>query len=251
MLKVEKLNFSYDNNSKVSDLNFAIKQGQFTSIIGPNGSGKTTTLNLLLGNLKKESGKILLMDKDIEEFSIEERSKFIGVISQGTSIKFPFTCLEIVMMGRNPFKNRIRGYSNEDYEIAIEAMEATDTLRFSEKLVTQISGGEFQRVMLARAMAQKPKLLFLDEAFSAMDIAYKIKSLNILKGFVEKEGLTIVSVMHDLNLAYTFSDNVIVLKDGKIGGVGNPKTLMTQEFINDIFNVNVYHVKNKGLIVVP
>jgi iron complex transport system ATP-binding protein len=155
------------------------------------------------------------------------------------------------MMGRHPFTKRMQQSSKADIKIVYDAMSATDTLKFAETLATEVSGGEFQRVMFARALAQKPQVLFLDEAFSGMDMSHRIRSLKMIKNLVQEERLTAIAIMHDLNLAYSFSDEVIVLKDGRIQGHDTPKRLMTAAFINAVFDVNVHHVEDKGLIVIP
>jgi iron complex transport system ATP-binding protein len=233
------------------DLNFWIEQGKFFSIIGPNGSGKTTLLNVMTGSLKKNTGEVLFLGETIDAYPIERLARFFAIINQRVTIQFPFTCLEIVMMGRHPFTKRMQQLTKADMEIVYDAMSATDTLKFAETLVTEVSGGEFQRVMFARALAQKPQVLFLDEAFSGMDMSHRLNSLKMIKHLVQEERLTAIAIMHDLNLAYSFSDEVIVLKGGRIQGHDIPKRLMTAPFINAVFDVNVHHVEDKGLIVIP
>lgn len=251
MFDVRDLWFRYGVKNVLKNVNFSLESGKFFAIIGPNGSGKTTLLNLLTGSLKRKKGDIVFLGKSIETYPIEELARFFAIINQGVSIKFPFTCLEIVMMGRHPFTNRLRQLSEEDMDIVYEAMSLTDTVKFSETLITEVSGGEFQRVMFARALAQKPQVLFLDEAFSGMDISHKIRSLKLIKNLVEKDQLTVIAIMHDLNLAYSFSDNVIVLKEGEIQGNDAPKKLMTPAFINTVFDIHVHQIEDKGLIVIP
>jgi iron complex transport system ATP-binding protein len=134
-------------------------------------------------------------------------------------------------------------------DIVYEAMEMTHTLQFADCLVTQISGGEFQRVLFARALTQTPKVLFLDEAFSAMDVSYRIQSLKQIQELVKMKKLTVVSIIHDLNLAYTFSDQVCVLKEGTIFAMGKPDEVMTETLIYDVFNIDVCKVKDQGFLV--
>ncbi|SHH40298.1 ABC transporter ATP-binding protein [Tepidibacter thalassicus] len=249
MLKVQNVSFSYKDKVVLDDISFSMGKGKFLSIIGPNGSGKTTLLNLLTGYLEKKTGSIKFLGKEIKNYSVEELSRNFAIINQNTNIRFPFTCLEIVMMGRNPFRERMKKLSENDMEIVYKSMEITDTLKFSDSLITQISGGEFQRVMLARALSQKPSILFLDEAFSAMDISQRIKSLKLIKGLVIKEGLTVVSIIHDLNLAYMFSDEVCVLKEGKMVAFGKCSDIMTADFINEVFDINVDRIDNRGFLI--
>lgn len=251
MFEVKNLWFHYGSKNVLQDVNFSLGSGKFFSIIGPNGSGKTTLINLLTGYLKTDTGKISVFKRPIETYPLEQLARFFAIIHQGVSIKFPFTCLEIVMMGRHPFTRRMNALTESDMAIAYEAMSLTDTLEFSDRLVTEISGGEFQRVMFARAVAQKPQVLFLDEAFSEMDISHRIRSLKLIKGLVQQEQLTVIAIMHDLNLAYTFSDDVIALKEGRIQGNNSPQKLMTAAFLKAVFDIHVHHVEDKGFIVIP
>ncbi len=251
MFDVTNLCFSYGSKQVLDQISLSLDQGKFFSIIGPNGAGKTTLLNVLTGYAEKNTGGVCFLDKPIKQYAIEHLARHFAIINQRVSVKFPFTCLEIVMMGRHPFTRRMQRLSKADMNIVYEAMSLTDTLKFAETLITEVSGGEFQRVMFARALAQKPKVLFLDEAFSGMDMSHRIRSLKLIKRLVEEERLTTVAIMHDLNLAYVFSDQVIVLKKGSIQGYGEPKKLLTKSFMKKVFDVNVLHVEGKGLIVIP
>jgi len=249
MFKIENINFSYGSKKILHDISFTIKEGIFLSIIGPNGSGKTTLINLLNGMNVDYLGSIKYLNRNLLDLDVKERSKNFSIISQRSRVDFPFTCMEIVMMGRNPYKNRLNTLSKEDLEIVIDVMKETNTLKFANSLVTEISGGELQRIILARALAQKPRVLFLDEAFSAMDISYKINAIKLIKKLVQEDGLTVVSIMHDINMAYSFSDEVCALKDGRLQGFGKPDKFITEKFIYDVFDIEVEKVSNKGFFV--
>lgn len=249
MFKIENINFNYGSKKILHDINLSIKEGIFLSIIGPNGSGKTTLINLLNGMNINYYGSIKYLNRDLIELDVKERSKNFSIISQRSKIDFPFTCMEIVMMGRNPYKNRLNTLSEKDLEIVIDVMKKTNTLKFANSLVTEISGGEFQRIILARALAQKPKVLFLDEAFSAMDISYKINAIRLIKKLVQENGLTVISVMHDINIAYNFSDEICALKEGRLQGFGKPDRFITEKFMYDVFDIEVEKVGKKGFFV--
>ncbi|QXM06393.1 ABC transporter ATP-binding protein [Crassaminicella indica] len=251
MYKVKNLFFSYDDKEILHDISFFIEQGKFTTIIGPNGSGKTTLLSLITGQFHKYSGNIYFQNKCLKDYSIKDLSKRIAFVSQNVDIRFPFTCLEVVMMGRNPFKSRMKNLTPKDMKIVRECMEMTDTLKFSDIPITELSGGEKQRVMLAKALAQTPKVLFLDEAFSNMDIQYTIYFLNLLKDCIEKEHLTVIAIMHDLNLTHMFSDRILALKDGKISKYGKTEDVMTKELIKELFGVAIRKTEEKGLVILP
>ncbi len=235
----------------LNNLNFALSAGKFYTILGPNGSGKTTLLKLLNGELRGASGHLDFDGSAISRYPVEQLARRFAVIHQRTAINFPFTCLEIVAMARHPFVRRLRSLPATEMEIVYAAMEQTDTLQFAQAVVTEISGGEFQRVMFARALAQQPQVLFLDEAFSGVDIAHHLHALKLLRQLVERDGATVIAVMHDLNFAYHFSDEALVLKAGELRGQDAPRVLFTETFIRNVFNVNVCHIEQVGLIVTP
>lgn len=249
MIKLENIYFSYGKKEILRDIRLEIKGGQFVSIIGANGSGKTTLLNVLFGLEKSQTGKIIINDKELSKYTIEERAKMFSFVSQRHDVKFPFSCLEVVMMGRNPYKSRLKPLSKEDINIVYQVMEETETIKFADTSITEISGGEYQRVILARALAQNTPILFLDEAFSAMDISYKMKAIKILKKRVKKYNLTVISVMHDMNLAYSLSDSVCVLGKGRIIAHDCPKVCMDEELIKEAFDISVEKIEGKGFFI--
>ncbi|QZY56152.1 ABC transporter ATP-binding protein [Crassaminicella profunda] len=251
MYKIKKLFFSYDDKEILEDVSFSMESGKLTTIIGPNGSGKTTLLSLITGQFNTYSGEIYFQNKLLKDYSIKELSQRIALVSQNVDIRFPFTCLEVVMMGRNPFKPRMKHLNKKDMDIVFGCMEMTETLKFSDTPITDLSGGERQRVMLAKALAQTPQVLFLDEAFSNMDIQYTIQFLNLLKDQIKKENLTVISIMHDLNLTHMFSDRIIALKNGKIEKYGKTQEVMTPKSIRDLFGVKVRKTQENGLVILP
>ncbi|QEK12821.1 ABC transporter ATP-binding protein [Crassaminicella thermophila] len=251
MYTVKNLCFSYDGKKVLDNVSFSIEQGKLTTIIGPNGSGKTTLLNLITGQLSKYNGEIYFQNKLLESYGVKELSQKIAVISQNVDIRFPFTCMEVVMMGRSPFKSRMKQLSKNDLDVVVRCMEMTETIKFSDTPITDLSGGEKQRVMMAKALAQTPQILFLDEAFSNMDIKYTIKFLNLLRKMIKEENLTVISIMHDLNLTDLFSDRILALKDGKVVKYGKTEQTVTPQLIKDLFGVHIRKNEEKGLVILP
>ena len=249
MIQVENLSFSYGDQKIVENLTFDISPGKFTSIIGPNGAGKTTLFRLLTKSLPPFQGKVILGDRNLTAVSIKEFSKKAAVISQELQIRFPFTCLEIVMMGRAPFRRRSGQIRKEDLEVVQACMEWTDTLRLKDALITEISGGEKQRVMLAKALAQSPEVLFLDEAFSNMDIEYRIRFLGRLKRLAADRKITVVAIMHDLHLVNLFSDEVIVLKKGRLIENDQPEEIFTPQKMKHIFGIDAKRILSGELVI--
>ncbi len=249
LFRVTNLSFSYDHKKVLSDINFSLSKGNFVSIIGPNGSGKTTLLNLLMRFLFPLKGEIFFKDKLLTAYKPREMAQEIAYVPQDSNIRFPFTCLEVVLTGRTPYQHRMRKPSDEDLQIVLRCMEETDTLKLAESLITEISGGERQRIVLAKALAQTPEVYFLDEAFSAMDIHYRIDCLSLLKKLVIEKQATVVAVMHDINMADNYSDQVLALHEGKLLNWGAREKVMQPDFLKTLFKVEVERYHQRGLLI--
>ncbi|HBY56288.1 MAG TPA: hypothetical protein DEG96_00235 [Candidatus Atribacteria bacterium] len=238
ILKIENVDFSYNGNQKtLSKISFSVSRGELLGIIGPNGSGKTTLLKIVSGILKPNKGNMLLLNQNLNNLSIEKIAKFISVVPQDTWVTFSFKAKEVVFIGRLPYISRLKGETLEDYQISQEAMVKTQSLPLSEKNIQKISGGERQRVFIAKALAQTPQLLLLDEFTSHLDLNYKYEMLNLLKKALTEEGLTIISVFHDLNLASIASHRLILLNVGKIEKIGTPQEVLNEENLQKVYGV--------------
>jgi iron complex transport system ATP-binding protein len=249
MITVENVQFGYAAKPVLKDITLTIRQGCFCGIVGPNGSGKTTLLNLITGQLKAASGNIRIRGRDIGSYRIEELARHIAIVPQNMDIKFPYTCMEIVGMGRTPYKTRMQGLTDQDVAIIENAMRLTDTLDFAGRLVTELSGGERQRVLFAKALAQQPEILFLDESFSNMDIYYSIKCLHLLKELCSQQALTVVSIIHDLNLVSTFCSEAVVLREGRLVKYGPAPAVLDPGLIGEVFRIKVVRAGENGLAV--
>ena len=243
-LSVENLSFHYPDIPVLRNISFDLPSGDFLSLLGPNGSGKSTLLRLLDRILLPQSGTITLDGHPLNEFSRRELAKRIAYVPQDTLWVFPYTVLEVVLMGRSPYVGRF-GFENEqDLEIARETMHLTDIDHLADKLITGISGGERQRVLIARALSQQPQILLLDEPNAHLDISHQIEIFQILREQNELRNLTIVSVSHDLNLAAAFSKRTLLLAGTAMGGasifaIGQPKDVLTRENIEQIYQTPV------------
>lgn len=249
ILDAKNISFSYGNKKVLDTISFSVKKGNFISIIGPNGSGKTTLLRILCGANPIKDGCILWNGKDMKEYSIHEKALLRAVIHQKEKLAFPFTAMETVTMGLHPHLSRFESISEKHQKTIEQAMELTHTLQFANTLVTHLSGGEFQRVMFARAIVQQPEILFLDEAMSDLDIHARIELHKLLKQLAQEKGLTILSVNHDVNTAYQFSDAVVALQNGKLKAYGPPKQVMNANFFRDVFFVKTEYFPEKGFFI--
>ncbi|MDD4503982.1 MAG: ABC transporter ATP-binding protein, partial [Clostridiaceae bacterium] len=175
LLAIENISFAYNAKRVLSSISFSVNKGEYLSIIGPNGSGKTTLLQIMCGYFKPEIGGVYYLGRNVYTMNIRERAKHFSAIYQQHQVnRFPYTCIEMVIMGLHPHRARFEPLSDESLFQVEQVMNLTDTFCFADKFITQISGGEMQRVMLARAIVQKPRILFLDEAMSGLDICAKI-----------------------------------------------------------------------------
>ena len=247
IILLKKVNFSYDQQSILKDIDFSVFTGEFIGIIGPNGSGKTTLLKLISGVLKPQRGEILLFNQNIRTISRKKMAKIISVVPQESYITYNYKVKEMVFMGRIPYINQWQGETISDYRISRNAMEKTDSLCHAEKGIHQISGGEMQRVCIARALAQSPQILMLDEFASHLDLNYKYEMIRILKNTLQKEVKCIISVFHDLNLASYCADRLILLDKGKIEICGTPQQVINNENIKKVYRSKAHIIQHPEL----
>jgi iron complex transport system ATP-binding protein len=237
MIRTEKLSISYDGMRTILDeITFGVERGSFIGIVGPNGSGKTTLIKTLSRLLTPQDGAVYVDGREIHTFSHRELACEIGVVPQETSVGFDFSVRDIVMMGRHPHIERFSSEKTEDFEIVRHAMEITNTLQFADRSINEISGGERQRVIIARALAQRPHILLLDEPTSHLDINNQMEILGIVRN-LEGE-VTVVAVMHDLNLASHYCDRLILLHKGSIHATGTPREVITGANLREVFGIN-------------
>lgn len=232
------ISFAYRHTRVVRDFSISFDPGKFYGIIGPNGSGKTTVLDLLSKHIRPLEGSISYKGKNISTYSRKLLSKELALVPQNFYIRFPFTVQEIVMMGRYPHIPRFASPSANDLGIVEEIMEKTGIGEFANRYITELSGGERQRVIFARALAQNTPVLILDEATSNLDINYAISLLNISENRVRKEGITVISVMQDINLAAVYCDYLIFLYEGQIVAHGVTAEVLTPDTLQSVFHVN-------------
>ncbi|CAM2993709.1 ABC transporter ATP-binding protein [Hathewaya histolytica] len=215
-------------------LDINVKKKEFVGIIGPNGSGKSTLLKCIYRTLKPSMGAILLDNKNIKDFSIKETAKKMAVVSQHNNYNFDFTVADMVLMGRSPHKKFIEKDNAEDYRIMEESLEKVGMKEYVNRSFSSLSGGERQRIILARALAQKTECLILDEPTNHLDIKYQLQFMATVK----KLEITVISAIHDLNIAALYCDKIYAMKSGKILSYGTPKQVLTEELIKSLYEVD-------------
>ncbi|MDD4363858.1 MAG: ABC transporter ATP-binding protein [Atribacterota bacterium] len=243
------VSFTYEKTPILQDINLSVFSGEFIGIIGPNGSGKTTLLKLISGILKPQDGQIQILNKDITAISRKKLAKIISVVPQESHIAYNYKAKEVVFMGRIPHIEKWHGETLLDYEISKDAMKKTDSLCHADKGIFQISGGEMQRVYIARALAQTPKILLLDEFTSHLDLNYKYEIIKILKNTFQEGIKCIISVFHDLNLASYCADRLILLNKGKIEKTGTVREVINNDNLKKVYKTKAHIIEHPELAI--
>ncbi|MBF0200075.1 MAG: ABC transporter ATP-binding protein [Desulfamplus sp.] len=221
----------------IKGIDLEFHEGSFYSILGPNGCGKTTFLDILIGHLKPAPGRVLIRGRNIADIPRMEIAREIALVAQNDVVNFPFTVKEVVMMGRHPYIRRFSRPSCRDMDRVDEVMESTGIQDFASRRITELSGGERQRCLFARALCQDTPFLFLDEAFSNMDIHHTIRLLDIVKRETMEKGRAVISVFHDINFAAIWSDTLVLMKEGRVAAWGTTHDIMDENLIHDVFHV--------------
>lgn len=239
LISLEGLNWSYGEHEILRSITQEISEGCFTSILGPNGSGKTTMLRLMMRILDPDRNAVRLQGKDIHEYRRKDLARRIGSVPQQTDTSYPYSVYEMVMMGRYPHKRRLESLNWRDHEVVRSSLKTTDVCHLRRHGIHEISGGELQRVVIARALAQEPEILALDEPTSHLDPHHQLAILGLLRRLVTEQGISIICVLHDLNSAMRFSDQVMLLNHGRIVHAGTPEAALTADHIHEVYGINV------------
>lgn len=235
LIRVEDLWGGYPGRKVLRGISLSVRQGEFVGVLGPNGSGKTTLLLALSGLLPLEKGEVEIAGAPLRSLKPRERARLMAAVAQDGAIRFPYSCEDVVKMGRYPHQKRWSAESPEDLEKIRRAMDRMDCRELGHRPVTSISGGERQRVLMARALAQDTPLLLLDEAVSAMDVHRKLQAFQVLEDLNRHEGLTVLAVLHDVNLAALFCRRLLVLREGRVVADGSPETVMRPEVLEGAY----------------
>lgn len=238
MLHVSSLNIKYGERKIIRDFTLDVNEGEFLTIIGPNGSGKSTVLKAMTRLIPCESGRICIANQELQQFSSKQLSRIMCMLCQSNMSPSDMTVEELVGYGRMPHKKWYERIDMEDREIIDWAMELTGMTPFRGRGLVTLSGGEAQRAWLAMALAQRPKVLLLDEPTTYLDIAHQLEVLELVRALNRELKLTVVMVLHDLNHASAYSDRVCVIKEGGIRICGTPRTVFTSELIRSVYGVD-------------
>ena len=238
MLKLKNLSFSYPKRTVLQEVDCNIEQGDFWAILGPNGSGKSTLLKLLMNLLKAQAGTITLSGTSIERYSVKALSRKVAYVPQKQNIIFDFPLFDMVLMGRNPYHSFWQSAGKEDSRIVLDILQQTHLIDLKERLFTELSGGEQQRALLARAMAQQTEIMLLDEPLTNLDIVHQFEILDILADLNKRQKTTIIMVLHDLSLAKNYAQKALLLKKGRVIASGTCNDVLTDQNIRTLFDLD-------------
>lgn len=239
MLEVKKLYSRYEDIDIVKDVSFTVTRGENLCIIGPNGCGKSTLLKSI-ANIINYRGSVKIDSKEISSLNRKELAKSVGLMSQISQIYFPYTVYETVALGRYAYSNGPFSYlSKEDKEIVLDSLEKVRLLDLKDKMINELSGGQLQRVFLARTFAQDPDVILLDEPTNHLDLKHQIELLEHLKDWTKVNNKIAVSVLHDLNLVQYSADNVLLLNHGEVISFGNPSEVLSKDVLKDIYGLDI------------
>ena len=238
-MEVRNLSFSYGKNKVLRDVSFKIEGGNITTIMGANGCGKSTLFSLMTKNLYPRKGNIFLSGKNIQNLSLKEFARKVSIVHQYNTSSDDITVERLVSFGRTPHMKMMQARTQEDEELIQWAMEVTNVEKYKSREVSRLSGGQRQRVWIAMALAQNTKILFLDEPTTYLDIRYQIEILELIQKLNDEYGITIIMVLHDINQAIHFSQEVIGLKDGMVSFQGNPQEVINREGICDLYGIDL------------
>ncbi len=245
MIRLEKVQVGYDGRLVLRDLDLEIAPGEIFGLVGPNGSGKSTLLRAISGRLSPHDGVIYLDCRRLSELSPRELARQVAALEQEISCSFDFTVREIVELGRLPHRERWQRLSDRDHQIVTRALTLTHALEFADRNIHSLSSGERQRVWLALALAQEPKVLLLDEPTAHLDLNYQIEIMDLIKSLAQRD-LTVLVSLHDLNLALHYTDRIALLSEGRVIAMGEPERVLTEDLIARVFRTRVRIVDGTG-----
>jgi iron complex transport system ATP-binding protein len=249
VLNLQDVSFHYDREATsrvLQNVSFTVRKGEFLGIIGPNGSGKTTLLRICNRILSPRSGTVTVNGKDIRQIKRIVLARIAAFVAQDSPELFPFTVEECVLMGRAPHLGRLQFEGKKDFAIARQALEATGTLSLASRSMTDLSGGEKKRVMIARALAQEPQILFLDESTAHLDMKHQTAIFDLLKTLNRENQLTVIVVTHDINMASLYCDRLLLLSQGSVFAAGLPEEVITEANIREVYETRVTVDCNQG-----
>lgn len=252
MIKLDRIRFSYGENTILANVTLSFSLGEFVAVLGPNGSGKTTLLRSIAGMLQPSKGKVLLHGKPIQQYNARALAQAMAWVPQSIHAEMAFPVLDTVLMGRHAYHRRFASDSQADIAMAYDALRETGAASYADKKITELSGGELQRVLTARALCQDTPILLLDEPVSNLDIRHQVDILDVLAKRAAEKKVLVICVLHDLNLAAHYAQRVILMHQGKIVADGSPEEVLTAQQLEDVYGIGLHPLQGpEGTVWIP
>ena len=238
-IRVNNLSHAFDGRTVLEDLSFEVEAGDFFIIIGPNGSGKTTLLKLLVALLPLKDGDIHLLSRSLADYTAASLARRIAYVPQSVPVEFPFTVTQVVLMGRSPHLGFLGFEGEADLSLAHDAMAITDVAHLADRRLDQLSGGEQQRVFIARAICQQPQIMLLDEPTAALDLSHQVRLMDLMERLKTDKGVTVAMVSHDLNMAAMYADRLLLISRGRIARSGPPEQVIDYNLLEQVYGCKI------------
>jgi len=248
MLALRSVSWSNARGFSVKEVSLTLRPGRITALMGPNGAGKSTLVRLMTGELTPASGHILLNDTPVPSIPRRRFAQQVAVIRQERSFTFPMSCMELVLTGRTPYLGFMGRTGARERQMAHNALERTGALSLADAPFEEISGGEKQRVMLARALMQEPRVLLLDEAFSAMDARQSVRAMQLVQSLARERSLSVLCILHDIHIAHAFADRIVLLEDGAVADEGTPDEVTPGPAMQRLTGMNISITETGSLL---
>lgn len=250
IIQTENVGFSYDGTEVLRGIDMSVGRGKWVGLLGANGAGKSTLLKIISGILNPKTGRVFYNRREIKNLDRRETAKKIAYVPQNPNFGFPFTVAEVAIMGRAPYFGKFEFERDIDREVALGTLEAAGISHLENRLVTEISGGEKQLVSLARALAQEPEIMVLDEPLTFLDLKHRTEVMKLLLRLKAEKNISVISATHDIFSGLFYFDEIIMLKDGKIFAAGNAEEVVREEIFAAVYGIDVTVRKENGRIFV-
>jgi iron complex transport system ATP-binding protein len=240
VLDLQHVSCGYSDSPILSEINLQVQPGEIVAIVGPNGVGKSTLIRAASGSLKPLAGRVLIGEQALTSMSASRRGQCVSVVSQALNLPEAFTVMDVVLMGRTPYLNWFERENQQDHEIAMAAMERTETESLALRRIGELSGGEQQRVLIARALAQATPVMLFDEPTAHLDMRHQERLLRLIRSLCREDQLAVMITLHDLNLVARLADRVALLSDGCVHSLGKPAEVLTPHTLADVYGIQIH-----------